>query len=354
VLPLAIDPGVEGRLRIRHLAVLVAVAEAKSMQTAAHRVNVTAGAVSKCVREAEAILGVTVFRRTARGVETTEAGEAVLGRVRVLLTDLRAATEDIAAMKDGAVGRVKVGTMAVVESDLLPKTILRVRGAAPRVFVQSVEGTRELVVEALQRGDIDCAVGRLNAAGPVAGLEQEALYRMPVAIVVGPHHPLARVRRMSWKRLCDFDWIMPPPASPVRQALDRQFASLQLCTPRVAVESTAFLVNRSLLAGSDMITVMPLSAAQSLEAMGGLALLPVKLDVELPMIGVITRAGDPPSATKLFLAALRQEAAELDIRIAAPRMAAAKRATSGSAPEPGPSNPQPHPEEQPKAVSRRA
>ena len=44
--PLAIDPGIEGRLRIRHLSVLVAVAEAKSMQTAAQRVNVTAGAVS--------------------------------------------------------------------------------------------------------------------------------------------------------------------------------------------------------------------------------------------------------------------------------------------------------------------
>src|SRR4029453_5371585 len=194
------------------------------MQTAAQRVNVTAGAVSKCVREAEEILGVTIFRRTARGVETTEGGDAVLGRVRVLLNDLRAAAEDIAAMKDGAVGRVKVGTMAVVEGDLLPKTILRVQGPPPRVFVQSLEGTRELVLEALKRGELDCAVGRLDGAGRVEGLEQEALYRMPVAIVGAPHHPLARARRVAWLRLCDFDWIMPPLASPVRQAIERQFA----------------------------------------------------------------------------------------------------------------------------------
>jgi DNA-binding transcriptional LysR family regulator len=225
--------------------------------------------------------------------------------------------------------------MAVVESDLLPKTVLRVRGTAPRVFVQIVEGTRELVVEALRRGEIDCAVGRLNAAGPIAGLEQEALYRMPVAVVVAPHHQLARERRVSWKRLCDFEWIMPPPGAPLRQALDSQFASLRLCTPRVSVESTSFLVNQSLLARSDMVTVMTVSAARSFEAMGALTVLAVKLDVELPLIGVITRAGDPPSATKLFLDALRTEAADLDMRIAPARTAAVKRGRGNRASAPG-------------------
>jgi DNA-binding transcriptional LysR family regulator len=319
--PLAIDPGVEGRLRIRHLSVLVAVAEAKSMQTAAQRVNITAGAVSKCVREAEEILGVRIFARTTRGVETTEVGEAVLGRIRILLADLHAATEDIAAMRDGAVGRVKVGSMAVVESDLLPRTVLRVRGAAPRVFVQIVEGTRELVIEALRRGEIDCAVGRMTAAGPPQGLAEEALYRMPVAVVAAPHHPLARERRVTWTRLCDFEWIMPPPEAPLRQALERQFASQRLCMPPITVESTATLFNQSLLARSDMVAVMTVSAAHEYAALGALAILPVALDGELPLIGVITRSGDPPSATKLFLDALRQEAADLDSRIAAARTA---------------------------------
>jgi hypothetical protein len=51
------ENAVDGRLRLRHLAVLLAVAETRSMQKAALRVHLSQPAVCKIVQEVEESLG---------------------------------------------------------------------------------------------------------------------------------------------------------------------------------------------------------------------------------------------------------------------------------------------------------
>jgi DNA-binding transcriptional LysR family regulator len=74
-------------LELRHLRVLVAVADAGSFTDAAIDLGISQAAASRTVIALEQILGVRLLYRTSRSVSPTTAGGQVLARARQVLAD---------------------------------------------------------------------------------------------------------------------------------------------------------------------------------------------------------------------------------------------------------------------------
>ena len=279
------------------------------MKRAATRVHLTQPGISKLVHEAEELLGAPLFERSRRGVVPTLAGEALLRRARILLTDLAAARREVTEIAAGAVGRVRLGVLPVAETDLLPRALLRLRADAPRLGVVVEEGAREVLTEALLRGTLDLVVGRLSEADPQPGLVAEPLFDLPVAVVCGAAHPFAAARRLGWARLASAEWVLPPAGTPIRAALEVRFRAAGVTPPESRIESVSVLTNVALLAGAPLVAVMPRGAARLLAAAGALRLLSPVLQDGLPPVGMLTRAGAAPAmATEIVLRALREAA----------------------------------------------
>ncbi|RSN11676.1 hypothetical protein DMB42_13975 [Nonomuraea sp. WAC 01424] len=109
-----------GRLKLRHLVVVVAVADQGGVLRAAERLRLAQPAVTRCLRELEHILGVQLFVRGPRGVTPTPSGEAFLEHARAVLAELRRAGERVSGLAAGALGTVRVGTLPAGSSVLLP------------------------------------------------------------------------------------------------------------------------------------------------------------------------------------------------------------------------------------------
>ncbi|MBB3233583.1 LysR family transcriptional regulator [Phyllobacterium endophyticum] len=97
------------------LAVFLAVAESGGFTPASAHLGVSPAAISQAVKALEAKLGVALFVRTTRHVRLTEAGTALLSRVKSAATDIAEAVDAAGSAQDEPSGflRLTVPRMAV-------------------------------------------------------------------------------------------------------------------------------------------------------------------------------------------------------------------------------------------------
>jgi len=109
-----------------------------------------------------------------------------------------------------------------------------------------------------------------------------------MAIVAHPQHALASARRPGWAALAREPWVMPPPWASSRVKLNQQFYKHGLVPPVNIVESSSFLVTLSFVRDHGALGFVAQSVAKHLEREGLTRALRMKLEIELPPVGLIT------------------------------------------------------------------
>ena len=299
------------RLKIRHLILVKAIADQRSISKAATTLHITQSAATKTLRELEESLGVSLFDRTPRGVTATAYGLALLQRAEAILNEVHIAADEIAALKSGAAGRVVIGILRAAAPNLLPDAFVQARKQFPDLAISVVAGTYDALIPSLREGEIDLLVGYLTDSGSRQGLIQERLYSDGAAVVVRRGHPLTRRgRRLTLRELADKQWILPTENSVLRRYADAAFRTAESEPPRGLIESHSTTLVQSFLLKSDMLAVLPRQVALQLEKFDLAVVLPVEIPGEGLPIG-ITLCADRrlKPATRTFVEILRRVAA---------------------------------------------
>jgi DNA-binding transcriptional LysR family regulator len=301
-----------GRLKLRHLVLVVAIADQGSVLRAAEHLRLAQPAVTRSLREVENVLGVELFTRGPRGVTPTLFGEAFVEHARAVLAELRRAGERIAELADARTGTVTIGTLLAGSNVLLPRAIAALKRDRPGIMVTVREATFDAQTPRLLDGEIDLIVGRLNPIDDLRGLRQITLYSEPVRLVARRGHPARRRPRLTLRDLLDYPWVLPLEQTALRRELEQVFRGEGLALPADLVECTSILTVRTLVRDTDMIAALPELVART---DAEIAPLPVPLEPVRRHVGVTLADGRPltPSA-HLMLDHLQREAAELTSR----------------------------------------
>lgn len=99
------------RLRLKHLALLLALDRQRSVSRVAAEMDLTQPAVTKALREIEEIFMVPLFVRSRRGLEPTGTGAAVLAHARLAMADTEALGRELAVIGAGLHGRLRIGVI---------------------------------------------------------------------------------------------------------------------------------------------------------------------------------------------------------------------------------------------------
>lgn len=303
------------RLKFKYLQLLVSVSEQRNIFKAAQINNMAQPAATKIIRDIESALEIELFVRSSKGVKPTLNGEVLIKHAKLILSQVKHASEELASLQGGLSGRVVVGSLLAASATLLPRAIAQLKKNRPNVSVSLIEGTGDKLINALKIDDLDIMVGRIPEVPNQDGLSNEVLYHEPVVIVTRTDHPLQSRKNLTLRDLVDQDWILPPRETMLRTEIDRAFHREGLDVPANPIESVSILTNRTLLKESDMITALPLQVVLTYEEIGLLKRLDIPLIIEPGPIGVTLRAQRQlPPAAHYLLEALREEAAKLTER----------------------------------------
>jgi len=157
-------------IEVRHLQALVAVAEAGTFGKAADVLGYTQSAVSQQIASLERATGTPVFDRPGgpKPVRLTAAGEVLLEHAHTVLATLRIAEADIDAVTNGSRGRLRVGLMQSVGTQILPSLLTRFAAERPEVQIVLHEAhDADELLAMVERQDLDIAFSaQLEPEGP--------------------------------------------------------------------------------------------------------------------------------------------------------------------------------------------
>ncbi|MCE6952734.1 LysR family transcriptional regulator [Cereibacter sphaeroides] len=160
------------RLTLRQLSYFLALAEERHFGRAAERVHVTQPALSMQIREMEETLDAALFERHPREIRLTAEGREVELRARRILAEV---TElEATARQRGLARRVNLGVIPTVAPYLLPEVLPMLRARDITRDLRVREATTDILLAALDRGQIDAAV--IAAPQGVAGLKLVPLF----------------------------------------------------------------------------------------------------------------------------------------------------------------------------------
>jgi DNA-binding transcriptional LysR family regulator len=280
------------RLRFSQLRLLTEMEKGSIRRAAAH-LNMTQPAVSKALKDLEAVLGARLYERSARGVTPTPAGRAAARGAKLLLAELATLTEEIRQAESTAGVPARIGMTEYLGASVLPRILSRLDrgGHAPQVRVE--EGWAEPLLARLAEGTLDlllimCTPDMVPALNNPS-LRHERLSTEELAIVAAPAHPLAARRALRLAELQNERWILGAPPSLTRRTLEDAFLHAAIRPPRPILEAT-ILANMVEAAAAGLgIAACPLGGVERALAASRIARLHIRPGMPLPPIVMVYR-----------------------------------------------------------------
>jgi DNA-binding transcriptional LysR family regulator len=255
------DSRIGRRVRLRDLHILFAVVQHGSMAKAGAYLGMSQSAVSQAIAALEHALQVPVLDRTSRGVEPTMYGTALMRRGQVAFDELRSGIKDIEFLIDPEVGEVRVACTEAAAAGLLPPVIERFSLRYPKVSLNVLQTSTNLVgFAALHERNADLVLTHLSPTFEGDLTEHsEVLFHDRICLVAARQNSWARRRKLGLADLADAVLILPPSHTPGWAAIAEAFRAAGLPMPRNIVTTLSVALRNMLSMRDRFISALPVS-----------------------------------------------------------------------------------------------
>ena len=217
--------------------------------------------MSKSLRRLEGALDAKLVKRTTKGVELTPEGHALLLHVKRLRLSLADVAREIADVRQGRTGHLRIGTTTGALEDLVGATCsLFFREAPSATLTINLAATEELL-PTLREGKLDLAVGTITATS-TPDLVHQHLFDDEFVVYASPQHRLAGRTHVNLADVAKERWIRNAATGFSGHALNRVFEENALAPPSIALEAASNTVRLHAVAMSDVLFFAPKSFAR--------------------------------------------------------------------------------------------
>lgn len=277
-------------LKLRHLEVFVEVARQNSVTLAGEALGLTQPAVTRALRELEAVCEKPLVERDGRGIRLTSYGEMFRDHAGRSLALARDGVEMLRGLDTGEGPRLAIGALPTVSATLVPDALARLNSESQHNRFSVITGDNRFLLDQLRRGVLDLVVGRLPAPDVMVGIDFEPLFHEQVAVVVAADHPLAQGRELPAEALQTYPVVMPSRGAIIRPLVEQMFLEQGLTLPRNAIETVSPTFGRRFVQDHQGIWIISEGVVQSELATGAFQKLLLNTDATRGAVGLCIRS----------------------------------------------------------------
>jgi DNA-binding transcriptional LysR family regulator len=225
-------------LDLRRLRVLHAVVTTGSVKDAAAQLGYTSSAVSQHIKTLERETDTVLLEPAGRRVRPTAAGNLLAGHTQGILDLIAAAEAELAGLKAGELGILRLASFATAGAELVPPALAAVKAALPHLEISVLAAERDEALAMLRQGRLDVAVVEAHTFPiPDDNLVSARLLSDPFRIALPHGHALAAKRTIKLQEVAGDPWVdVRSEVGCCRTATDAAFRQAGF-TPRRAVQA---------------------------------------------------------------------------------------------------------------------
>jgi DNA-binding transcriptional LysR family regulator len=194
-------------MELRQIRSFLSIAETLHFGRTAELIHLSQPALSLQIRALEEEVGARLFERNRRKTTLTAAGVAFRDDAAAALSQLDQAIHNARLAANGKLGRLRIGFISTVGSQIVPNIVRQFRELNPEVEFSLRAITTADQVPLLETGSLDIGFLRLPIGGHPA-LDVVVVHREPFVLVVPSSHNLAKRKRVRLREVSGDEFVM--------------------------------------------------------------------------------------------------------------------------------------------------
>ena len=193
-------------MTITQFQYVLAVAKYKNFTTAAEHSFVTQPTLSMQIQKLEEELGVIIFDRSKKPLQSTEVGERIVKQAQVIVNESERMNDIVAQEKGFIGGEFRVGIIPTVSPTLLPMFLTNFIKKYPKVCLKIEEQTTENILKKIADGSYDAGILATPLHNP--NIIEKPLYYEPFVAYIPVNHRLQNAKTIYSEDLDINDILM--------------------------------------------------------------------------------------------------------------------------------------------------
>lgn len=310
-------------MELSQLRYFQALANIRHFTQAAESCAISQSALSRAIAKLEDELHTPLFRRRAKGVDLTPAGEHFLYHVDRILRELDAATEEIleAGQTDTQGQSMKLSFLHSFGNYVVPMILPEFQARYPDIRIQLDQTNSTVIARQVEAGETDLALcSTMTTAEHVAWMY---LWSEELFVAVPKDHPLAERENVNLREIEGEPFITLKPDYSLRKLIDQSFELAQ-CHPKIVFEGDDVNTLASFVAAKLGVSLIP--RIPGIEHFG-IVYVPVSFPTVRRAVGLAWNTNHPlsPAAMAFHQFVMRRFAENQPAGFSAPESAASGR-----------------------------
>lgn len=227
--------------RIELYKIFNVVATTSSISKAAEKLFMTQSAVSQSIKQLENSIDMVLFKRTAKGVSLTEAGEVLYKYTSSAMELLETGLHKIETLKELDEGELRIGAGDTISSYYLLPKLEKFHKLHPNIKIQIINRVTNESIELLKNGKIDIAFGNFPIQDD--SLEIKNCMTVQDIFVAGNAYKDYKTVALSREEIAKLPLILLEKKSNSRQYVDKIFLeSGQILSPSIELGAHELLL----------------------------------------------------------------------------------------------------------------